>query len=117
MHPRCHRKVHPLSWEQIGLADLQTMIDMIEKQQIILGYFRQGKSKKQLARELGISPHTVRRYIRKYREEIGVEATATDHVLPSAGVVEPPRYDSSNRVKRKLTEQVRRVHRWLLGSQ
>ncbi len=84
------------------------MIDMIEKQQIILGYFRQGKSKKQLARELGISPHTVRRYIRKYREEIGIEATDSDHVLPSTGVVEPPRYDSSNRAKRKLTEQVRR---------
>ncbi len=34
-------------------------VNMIEKQQIILGYFKQGKSKKLLARELGISPHTV----------------------------------------------------------
>lgn len=72
---------------------------MIKKQEIIIGYFRQGKSKKQLAKELGISRNTVRAYIREH------ERSQASGDL-SSGVVDRPVYDSSNRKRRKLTPQI-----------
>jgi DNA-binding NarL/FixJ family response regulator len=42
---------------------------MVEKQQIIISYLRQGKSQRQIAKELHISRKTVRRYISEYEKE------------------------------------------------
>ncbi|MFT4668379.1 MAG: lambda repressor-like predicted transcriptional regulator [Polaribacter sp.] len=36
---------------------------MIDKQTIILGYHRHGKSKKQLSRELGLSLTTIKKFL------------------------------------------------------
>jgi len=82
---------------------------MIDKQTIILGYFRQGKGKKALAQELGISPHTVRRYIREYEREIGSSSTGSESVLPDSGIIQLPRYDTSNRDKRVLKEEIQKI--------
>ena len=75
------------------------MLNMIEKQEIIIGYFRQGKSKKQLAKALGISRNTVRAYIREHEQS----QAKTDSSL---GLPQAPSYDSSNRKRRALTKEV-----------
>lgn len=76
---------------------------MIQKQQIIISYFRQGHSQRQIARTMGISRRTVKRYILEYQEEkTGLEQTQT-------GVIKPPSYDTSSRYKPKLTLQVRNL--------
>lgn len=45
------------------------MKTMIEKQQIIIGYYRQGKSKRALSKELGVSRNTIRKYLLEYEKE------------------------------------------------
>jgi transposase/transposase-like protein len=85
------------------------MISMIDKQTIIVGYFRQGKGKKALARELGISPHTVRRYIKEYEQEMQGSGDGTQKDLPAGGIIQPPRYDNSNRDKRVLKEEIQKI--------
>jgi len=77
------------------------------KQEIIFGHFRMGKGIKQLHRELGYSPNTIRKYIRSYKSQhaqLGMDGVA----IPESGVIDPPRYDSSKRVKTKLTDEIRR---------
>ena len=42
------------------------MIRLVQKQEIILSYFREGKSQWDIHRETGIDRKTIRKYIRKY---------------------------------------------------
>jgi len=78
---------------------------MIDKQLIVIGYFRQGKSKKQLARELHLSLHTIRKYISQHRKEMTAVGLAAE-ILPPQGIIHPPRYKSAVRKKAVLTEEV-----------
>lgn len=39
---------------------------MIEKQKIIIAYFRKGKSQRQIARQMGINRRTIAKYIKDY---------------------------------------------------
>jgi len=80
------------------------MLTMIKKQEIIIGYFRQGKSKKQLARELDVSRNTVKKYISSYKEKQGAEYDLTK--IPPKGVMEAPVYDAKKRSRIKLTPTV-----------
>ncbi len=82
---------------------------MIDKQSIILGYFRQGKTKKQLARELQISVTTVKKYIQDYEQEMGLSGTDGSAKIPPRGVIESPGYNSSNRSKRKLNKAIQKI--------
>jgi transposase len=77
---------------------------MIKKQEIIIGYFRQGKSKKQLARDLEVSRNTVKKYISAHKEKQSVEYDLTK--IPPEGVLEAPIYDAKNRSRKKLTTAV-----------
>ncbi len=77
---------------------------MIKKQEIIIGYFRQGKSKKQLARDLNVSRNTVKKYISAYKEKQSAEDDLTK--IPPKGVIETPVYDSKKRSRIKLTPEV-----------
>jgi len=72
---------------------------MSTKQRIIIGYYKEGKSHRKLAEELGINRRTVKRYLENHQRKHGGE-------LPDSGVVEVPKYDSSKRQKIKLTEEV-----------
>lgn len=78
---------------------------MIDKQSIILGYFREGKSKKQLARELHLSPHTVRKYLSQHRREMAALGLKPLD-LPPEGIIQPPRYNSAGRNTTVLTTEV-----------
>ena len=90
---------------------------MIGKQSIILGYYRHGKSKKQLSRELGFSLVTIRKYIAGHQTQMGQAGTPADE-LPKEGIVRPPRYAGKERAKRALTDPVRRaIDGYLLQNQ
>ena len=45
------------------------MIKLIDKQKIIISYYREGKPQRQIAREVGINRKTIRRYIREYEKK------------------------------------------------
>lgn len=72
---------------------------MLEKQQIIISYYRQGISQRQIAKTLHISRKTVKKYILQYKEE-------RDQSGDEQGIVLPPKYDTSSRSKIKLTDSV-----------
>lgn len=85
------------------------MITLFQKQQIIISAFLEGKSLRAIARETGIDRKTVTKYVREYenkRNQLleankGVDAKELiDHI------VEKPKYNSQNRKKRKLTDEI-----------
>ena len=78
---------------------------MIDKQSIVIGYHRDGKSKKQLSRELNISLKTVKKYIRLHDKEMQ-SAGLPEEILPKTGIIQSPRYNGSNRGKTSLTPTV-----------
>jgi len=79
---------------------------MSTKQKIILYYFRDGKSQRQIARELHIARRTVSKYIESYRVTKSEQELSPTSVTLSNEIVKPPSYDSSNRGKRKLTKEL-----------
>jgi len=84
------------------------VLRMRNKQEIILSHFRDGESKSEISRRLGISRGTVRKYIEDYSREktklIKADGSACSEIIES--LVEAPRYDSSSRTKRKLTNAI-----------
>ena len=78
---------------------------MIDKQSIVLGYYRQGKSKKQLSRELGFSLKTIKKYILVHQQEMQ-QAGLLNNALPKEGIIQPPQYVGRVRHKQALTEEV-----------
>ncbi|SFI41371.1 Homeodomain-like domain-containing protein [Tindallia magadiensis] len=88
------------------------MIRLVQKQEIILKHFREGKSQRDINRETGISRKTIRKYIRKYEEQ---KQAILDGDLEDKEVIHDfiaaPKYDSSNRVRKKLTDEIiDRIH-------
>lgn len=80
-----------------------TMIRMQIKQEIILRYYRQGHSQRKISRDMDICRKTVRRYIESYQK---AKSKSGEEGLSST-ILEAPKYDSSNRQKRKLTRAIR----------
>jgi len=85
------------------------MIKLIEKQKIIISHFQKGVSQREIAREMSLNRRTIAKYIKDYERK---KAKLTDSKGNSnqeeliADIVEDPRYDSSNRKKAKLTEEI-----------
>lgn len=80
---------------------------MRTKQEIIIRYFREGLSKRKIAEQLGIHRKTVNRYIELYeeaRQRLGSLEAAEEHLVEA--LTSAPKYDSSKRQKRKLTQEV-----------
>ena len=82
---------------------------MVQKQQIIISYFRQGISQREIASTLGINRKTVKRYILEY------EGEKAQSILEQTGVVQPPQYDTSHRSRRKLTIEIQEIIDTYLG--
>lgn len=80
------------------------MIDMSTKQRIIIGFFNDGKSLRRLSEELKIHRDTVKKYVDEHERQLA--QAADPEAMRQKGVVQPPRYNSSNRPKRALTEEV-----------
>lgn len=80
------------------------MINMGQKQAIIIGHFSDGKSARALSRDLGINRRTVQKYIDEHKQLL----CRGDGPIPAKGIVDPPRYCSTGRIRRALTAEVRR---------
>ena len=78
------------------------MINMAQKQHIILGYHREGKTQREIAQELSISRTTVFNVLKKYEQTRDKDK----QIIPCEGIIEPPGYNSSKRRKRSLTAEI-----------
>lgn len=83
------------------------MINLMDKQKIIISSFLEGKSQWQIHRETGFARKTIRKYINEYEEkkEKLLEGDG-DKLILTEDIVEPPKYNTSNRIKTKLTEEI-----------
>ena len=89
---------------------------MKKKQAIIIGFFRDGKSKHQISDETGISIKTVRKYILAYEHERSLLETSSGASVEELidDLVSAPSYDVSSREAWKLTPKlVARVEAFL----
>lgn len=86
---------------------MTTMLSMNTKQEIILRYYRQGHSQRRISRDLKICRKTVKKYLSDYEKQRNKELpTGNDFSGINNSITEEPKYDSSNRKKRKLTEEI-----------
>jgi len=76
---------------------------MVDKNSILISWYREGKSKSKIARDLKISRTTVRKYIEEHESLYGKERAAD---LIEHGLSSKPFYDISSRSKIKLTKGV-----------
>ena len=83
------------------------MIKMAEKQEIIIRYYREGKSARSISRELGLSRKTVSKYICQYESALTQRQQNGQQVL-DACLITPPRYQTENRSKRCLSEALQK---------
>jgi len=84
------------------------MIKLIDKQNMIIKYFNEGLSRRQIEKELHISRKTISRYLKEYEQKknILMQTQAADTATLIADIVEQPKYDTSGRKKVKLTEAI-----------
>lgn len=80
---------------------------MYTKQEIILKSHREGKSIRAIARELGISRDTVAKYIKEFESRLS--KSSSPDVAIGEQLSTAPRYDTSNRTKRKLTSEIIKI--------
>ncbi|MDI9412812.1 MAG: IS21 family transposase [Bacillota bacterium] len=85
------------------------MIKLKQKQDILIMFFRDGKSQRAIARETGVSRKTISKYIKEYEVQknqlLGADPGSDIGELTDS-IVAAPKYDSSNRKKRKVTAKV-----------
>lgn len=79
---------------------------MYTKQEIILSSYREGKSQRQISRDLQINRKTVKRYVEEYEklQQVNNQSSAMPEL--SACMTSPPSYASRIGAKRKLTQEV-----------
>ena len=87
------------------------MIKLKQKQEIIIDGFLDGKSQRMIAKEVGVDRKTVRKYVDKYNEAKSILVNNVDNKVSNErelidDIVTTPKYDSSNRQKYKLTEEI-----------
>jgi predicted transcriptional regulator len=83
------------------------MLKLIDKQKIIIKYFNEGLSGRQIERELHISRKTIRRYLKEYEKKRNqLIDKKTEDVALITDICQKPKYNTSNRKKVKLTGQI-----------
>ena len=85
------------------------MIRLIDKQKIILMHTNEGKSQRQISRELKIDRKTVRRYFQEYEQKKNIlldNEKVKDNCLLIEDICQKPKYNSSSRKKVKLTDEM-----------
>ncbi len=93
---------------------MKVVIELKNKQEILLMYFREGKSQRTIAKEVGIDRKTISRYIKDYEiklNELIEQNEPLDKGELIQSIVEKPKYKSVNRTKRVLTSEIEeRIH-------
>lgn len=79
------------------------MITMVDKNEILIRFFRRGESKSEIARSLKTTRKTVRRIVSEYER---MKNAPNFEELLEKGLSSKPRYKSSDRQKVKLTIEV-----------
>ena len=82
------------------------MITLKAKQELILRHYREGHSLRKISRDLGLNRKTVTRYIRDYSDQLFLINKGEANLVFSSSLCAAPRYDTSNRGKRKITESL-----------
>lgn len=82
------------------------MISMYTKQEIILQSYRDGKSQRQISRDLQVSRKTVKRYVEEYKNLQQVNNQSASSALLSSNLSSAPSYASRGGAKRKLIQEV-----------
>src|ERR1035437_141130 len=82
------------------------MITMYTKQEIIILSYREGKSQRQISRDLQINRKTVKRYVEEYEKLQQVNNHPSNSPLLSGCISSAPNYKSRTGAKLKLTEEV-----------
>jgi hypothetical protein len=87
------------------------LITLNEKQEIILKFYREGKSQRAIAKETGIDRKTIGKYLKSYHQaqQNLLQATDVTHIEQIdliTDLVTPPKYQVANREKRKLTDEM-----------
>ena len=89
------------------------MIGLKEKQKIILKAVLEGKTQRQIAKEMKISRTTVAKYINDY-ESSKSKLMESDETKIKEDIISPPKYNSSSRKKVKLTDEIiEKIHSYL----
>ncbi len=82
------------------------MINMYTKQEIILQSYRDGKSQRQISRDLQVNRKTVKRYVDEYKHLQQVNNQSPSNIVLSSSLTSTPSYASRVGSKRKLTQEV-----------
>lgn len=88
---------------------MQRVINLNEKQDIILKHFREGKSQRQISKETGISRATIRKYVKDYERKLNQINEGLDEINKTDiidDITAKPKYKSSPRSKKALTDEV-----------
>src|SRR6056297_69145 len=64
------------------------MIKMVQKQKIIIEVLQKGKSERRVARELGISRNTVKKYLKEYEQALKMLQTEDSKVIDKEEIIE-----------------------------
>lgn len=85
------------------------MIELIQKQNILIAYLREGRSQREIARMTGVDRKTIRKYINEYEkrmEELGKSQPGEGRSEMIDAIVAEPKYRVGQRPKRKVTEEM-----------
>jgi transposase len=92
------------------------MISLIQKQNIILMNYREGRSQREINRITGVDRKTIRKYIEKYEEKRKeLHQGKQNEIELIRSMVEAPTYTTGTRPKRKLTEAMEQSIQTHLG--
>lgn len=97
------------------------MINLNKKQDVILKYIREGKSQRKISKETGICRETIRKYIKNYEAKL-LNVTENLDEVGKVDIIDDitskPKYSSSSRSKRALTDEViERISQFLKENQ
>lgn len=82
------------------------MISMNTKQEIIRRYHRENDSARKIARDLQINRKTVIRILQEYAAAVETSTHQGDTLAQQDYLSSPPVYNSTNRVKRRLNQEI-----------
>lgn len=83
------------------------MISLMDKQEIIISHFLEGKSQWDIHRQTGFDRKTIRKYINQYEEKRkAILDSNEDRLVLIEDIVTPPKYDTSSRTRVKLTDEI-----------